>query len=362
MIKQYEIHPLCKILPELKPDEYEELKSDIKTNGFHKTLPIVLFEDKIIDGRHRYKICNELNVEPVFEKYNGKDAIGYIASTIKGRQMSTGQRAAVASDVANMEAGDNQVTKERGILNLGYLVTLKDASNIFNVSKAAISSYRKLQKEAPDLAEKVRNNENGKFGNKFSLNSGINQLKERVDKVERELKNQDNKLKRQIKTRICGLLKSKMVSSIDQSILNTTIDSLKEKGLEFCLKEVEELHSKMKEYIKPEIKNKAENKKEKQEDEESEYEKFLKSDEGKISQQKSKEKSEQLAKLLYDISENINDKKTAYNYISKIMKEKDDEKLNKSILKVLKHFFHPDKNSGNDEVFKKVMKIQDFII
>jgi ParB-like chromosome segregation protein Spo0J len=47
-------------------EEYEALKNSIKEEGLH--LPITINQNGvIIDGHHRYRICEELGIEPIFE-------------------------------------------------------------------------------------------------------------------------------------------------------------------------------------------------------------------------------------------------------------------------------------------------------
>ena len=49
------------LLPPLSEEEYEGLKADILQNGCRD--PIVIWNDTILDGHHRYKICSENNIE-----------------------------------------------------------------------------------------------------------------------------------------------------------------------------------------------------------------------------------------------------------------------------------------------------------
>ncbi len=58
-----EIHPLAEMLPEMDDKDYAILKHDIEAVGQQE--PIVLYEAKILDGRHRYRACRELGIKPV---------------------------------------------------------------------------------------------------------------------------------------------------------------------------------------------------------------------------------------------------------------------------------------------------------
>src|SRR5207253_2106319 len=71
---QLEFHPLADAFPLLEGKEFEELVDDIKTYGQRE--PVVLHEDKILDGRNRYRACRALGIEPrtaAFERVAATD-------------------------------------------------------------------------------------------------------------------------------------------------------------------------------------------------------------------------------------------------------------------------------------------------
>lgn len=82
-MKQYIIDPeLEKCLPPLDKETYEGIKESIAKDGFNSEFPIVIWKERgiIVDGHHRYKICQELGKEPViFEKSleSMEDAVYY---------------------------------------------------------------------------------------------------------------------------------------------------------------------------------------------------------------------------------------------------------------------------------------------
>ena len=52
-----------KLLPKLPQEEYEALKESIKSEGQH--FPITVNEEGVIlDGHHRFQICEELELTP----------------------------------------------------------------------------------------------------------------------------------------------------------------------------------------------------------------------------------------------------------------------------------------------------------
>lgn len=60
-----------KLMYPLKKEEYQELKNSIKETGQRVNI-VCNHKGVIIDGMHRFKICEELNIEPKYEVQNFK--------------------------------------------------------------------------------------------------------------------------------------------------------------------------------------------------------------------------------------------------------------------------------------------------
>ena len=56
-----ENHPCLELVPEMPEGLFQRLKEDI--SGLGVILPIVLVDGKIINGRARYRACQELGIE-----------------------------------------------------------------------------------------------------------------------------------------------------------------------------------------------------------------------------------------------------------------------------------------------------------
>jgi hypothetical protein len=105
-------HPIADIFPLLDGAEFDDLVTDIKKNGLLE--PIVLLEDKILDGRNRHRACIAAKVEPTFRPFNGDDPAAYVISTnIRRRHLTTEQkRKLIAKLVKAMpEKSDRQIGK-----------------------------------------------------------------------------------------------------------------------------------------------------------------------------------------------------------------------------------------------------------
>ena len=100
-----EYHEIANIFPLMEGTELTELSADIKKNGLID--PIWLYENKILDGRNRYRACQEVGVEPRFQSYPGNDPLQQVISlNLHRRHLNESQRAIVAArylDIINTQ-------------------------------------------------------------------------------------------------------------------------------------------------------------------------------------------------------------------------------------------------------------------
>ena len=83
------------LVPKLSPEEYESLKQSIKKNGLY--MPLIVNQDGVLlDGHHRYKACQELEIEPRVEVKTFDDPIYeklfVVHANLKRRQLTTAQK------------------------------------------------------------------------------------------------------------------------------------------------------------------------------------------------------------------------------------------------------------------------------
>ena len=143
-----EFHPLADIFPLVEGQEFAGLVADIREYGLHE--PIVLYENKILDGRNRYRGCIEAGIEPTFEPYAGSDPLGYVISlNLRRRHLDESQRAMVAAKLATLQRGDNQHAQI-------CAPSQERAGELLNVSRRTVQHAREVQEQgAPELISAV---------------------------------------------------------------------------------------------------------------------------------------------------------------------------------------------------------------
>lgn len=182
----YEVHPFADAFPLIDGEEFAELVDDIKRQGQRQ--PIVLNHDKtvLIDGRNRYRACTAAGVDPIFEvlpeRYTEAMILDYIVSTnIERRHLNAGQKALVALEYEKAFASAAKVGRPVGdsahapvagseeiVADLRQFPpssapapprerkSVERAAKVVGASGRAVQQAKALQRDAPDLAERVR--------------------------------------------------------------------------------------------------------------------------------------------------------------------------------------------------------------
>jgi N6-adenosine-specific RNA methylase IME4/ParB-like chromosome segregation protein Spo0J len=142
-----EFHPLANIFPLVEGAEFDELVADIREHGLHE--PIVVYEDKVLDGRNRLRACEAAGVEPTFTVYQGDDPVSYVVSlNLRRRHLNESQRAMVAAKLATLKDG------QRADLVEG--LPIGRASALLNVGERTVARAREVQEHGtPELVGAV---------------------------------------------------------------------------------------------------------------------------------------------------------------------------------------------------------------
>ena len=191
------------IMPDMAKEDYQSLKEDIKNNGFDDKYPIYLYEGKILDGWHRYNVCYELGIEPVYKTFEGSkfEALNLVVRSETRRHATSSQKAAVAvktDEVFNtikeetererrekqaetlkdthkkgdfgvsrknlrqtkqFEPEENSQKEETEHKQKEAKETRQKAANMFGTNRSYIDQAQRLKKENPEYLEKIANGE-----------------------------------------------------------------------------------------------------------------------------------------------------------------------------------------------------------
>lgn len=184
----YPIHPAADYLPRMTEDEFSLLKQGIERDGLLN--PIVLCDGQVLDGRHRYRACTELGVQPTFVQFVGGNPYDYVreqnvnrrhfasqeqkylvllrlteASETWAEERARIQREANAKRAEAAKGNDNAAkVSERNSEHTSCVRTVSRPSTnagsaavaaAAGVNRGAVQRGEYLAKNAPELAAKV---------------------------------------------------------------------------------------------------------------------------------------------------------------------------------------------------------------
>lgn len=106
-----------KLLPQMSNEEFEELKRSIQIEGQH--YPIIANENlEVLDGHHRFKACNELDLEPDFEirKFENKlvEKKFVIESNLRRRHLTSFQLVELGVPLLEIEKAMSKKRQKEG--------------------------------------------------------------------------------------------------------------------------------------------------------------------------------------------------------------------------------------------------------
>lgn len=157
-----ERHPLSAAFPDMSAVEYSELLTSIRKIGIQN--PIVLYENMIIDGWHRYRASIELDIECPFidlpENANPPDFV--IAQNATRRNLTPSQSAlAVVTVNAWRPVGSKANLKTA---TEGHIAekTIDEMAEIAKASRSTIRKAKTIAAQAvPEVIEAVKSGEIG---------------------------------------------------------------------------------------------------------------------------------------------------------------------------------------------------------
>ena len=110
-----ETHPVTELFPLMAGKDYEKLVADIREHGLRE--PIWLHPDgRIIDGRNRWRACEDAGVEPQTREWDGEGSLtAFVVSlNLHRRHLTSSQRAAAAAEALPMLKAEARERQREG--------------------------------------------------------------------------------------------------------------------------------------------------------------------------------------------------------------------------------------------------------
>lgn len=158
----FDFHPLADIFPLMEGAEFDALVADIKAHGLHEV--IVLYEEKILEGRNRYRACVAAGV-PVklgrVQFHGDTDPVAYVISkNIHRRHLTAEQKRELIARLLKIipEASDRQIAKQAKVSDktVGAVRREKEArAEIPHVEKRTDTKGRKQPAKKPPAERKA---------------------------------------------------------------------------------------------------------------------------------------------------------------------------------------------------------------
>lgn len=158
-----QFHELASLFPLMGDDEYRSLVHDIKQHGLRE--PIWLYEGKIIDGRNRYRACQELKITPQFRTWKGSGSpLAFVISlNLTRRHLTSSQKAVVALEVekrlateARQQQGRRTDLLQRIAKRFLPFHAAEEAGKLVGTNRTYVVTAKQVEKSAPELLEPVR--------------------------------------------------------------------------------------------------------------------------------------------------------------------------------------------------------------
>ncbi len=148
-------HKYADLFPMIEGEALDALVADIREHGQRES--IVLFDDKILDGRNRWRACKIAKLEPKTKVFRGTEeaALALVVSlNLKRRHLDESQRSMVSARIANLKVGANQ-HKEGSSIELPS-VSQAAAAEQCNTSVASLKRAAIVIRDAePELVAAV---------------------------------------------------------------------------------------------------------------------------------------------------------------------------------------------------------------
>jgi hypothetical protein len=150
-----EFHPLADIFPLIEGEEFDRFVEDIKQNG-QSELIVKTPDNRVLEGRNRYRACLAAGVEPRFETIQepqDKWLDFVIRKNVRRRHLTGSQCALAAAKLVTTTHGDNRHTLR---LEAVPVITQLQAAALFGISDRLVRDALAVMEESEELHQLVK--------------------------------------------------------------------------------------------------------------------------------------------------------------------------------------------------------------
>jgi N6-adenosine-specific RNA methylase IME4 len=159
-------HDVANIFPMSAPEDYNSLKDSISKDGLLEA--IWIYDNKIIDGRNRYKACLELKISPRYRQYDGEPdkLVDFVLGlNLSRRHLTPSEKACVAVEALGYY---EKQAKERQLAGKKIDLTEKfpqgggkgeareQVAQIFGVNSRYVSDAKRIAKEDETIFNQIK--------------------------------------------------------------------------------------------------------------------------------------------------------------------------------------------------------------
>ena len=183
----YTRHALSTFFSDLSDTEYQELKTDIEKNGIINK-EIIIYENQILDGWHRYSIANELNIIDTIDLVHLSPSINpsdYVCSqNLHRRHLTEGQRSQIAVEAHKWLQHGNIKAQTFD----GHMCPSKSNTEMAKIASVSTTTIKK----AKEVSKAGRSDE--VISGEKSQNQIIKEERQKREQAEREKEQAQNEL------------------------------------------------------------------------------------------------------------------------------------------------------------------------
>ena len=154
-------HPYAELFPlHNEGPEFFAFSDDIKEHGQREK--IVMFDDKVLDGRRRERACRRAGVEPKYTEFKGTEeqALAFVISkNLHRRHLGEGERALIAGRIITAKKGRPTVYEKTDNSAVGAIIekplTVGKAAEMLNVSDDDAKKGKKIVEKGTEELQKA---------------------------------------------------------------------------------------------------------------------------------------------------------------------------------------------------------------